>query len=328
MITDAATRARWSHLRLRQTKHLRDLVADNPSVDKVVAFGQGSIAKRLAFLRDMRRCRFDLWVDLHTPTFNTMTGNRRHFVRNAWLMRLSGARYRRAYAVPQLAGRLTHPLPVPDDARLRAENVVPLSLALAWPRAGRAYPKRLYFSGAARDWARAALPDAATPRIALFFGSRQPAKLWPREHCARLVDLVLERLPKSELVLVGDRTDVELASALRAGLDPARARRVHDFTGRASFGQTAALIARCQAMVSSDSGAMHIGDAVGVPMVALFSAHNYPGIWSPVNGRAIVIHHEIECGPCFLATCPVGNRCMANITPDEVFEALVQRLGA
>ena len=37
MITDTATRARWSHLRLRQTKHLRDLVAETSfTVDQLI----------------------------------------------------------------------------------------------------------------------------------------------------------------------------------------------------------------------------------------------------------------------------------------------------
>ena len=103
---------------------------------------------------------------------------------------------------------------------------------------------------------------------------------------------------------------------------------MHDFTGRASLGRTAALLSRCDAMVSSDSGPMHIADAMDVPIVALFSTHNYPTIWRPVNGKSVVIYHEIDCGPCWLAACPVGNRCMRNITPQEVFEALAQRLGA
>jgi heptosyltransferase-2 len=307
--------------------HLRELVDRNPAVDEVIAFGQGSIGRRLAFLREVRRRRFDLWVDLHTPTFNTVTSNRRNFARNALLMRLSGARFRRGYAVPELARHLTHPLPVPAQARLRVENVVALTLALAWPRTDRPYPKRFAIAAEERAWAQQALPDDGL-RVALFFGTRQPANAWPRAHCARLVELILERMPEAELVLIGDATDVALATALRGRLETSRAQRLRDFTGRATFGQTAALLARCDAMVSSDSGPMHIGDAVGVPMVALFSAHNYPGVWSPINGRAVVIHHEIECGPCLLATCPVGNRCMANITPDEVLEALVQRLGA
>ena len=315
-----------AHLTVMVRPHLRGLVEANPAVDEVLAFGSGSLGRRLAFLRELRRRRFDLWVDLHTPTFNTVTGNTRHFVRNAFLMRWSGARFRRAYASRPLAGHLTHPLPCPDDAQLSALNVVDLTLALAWPRTDREYRKRLGITPGDRRWALEALPEGPR-RIGLYFGSRQPAKLWPAASMVRLTRMILERLPDVALLLIGDATDAARAESLVAALDPAQRARVRDFTGRATFGQTASLIERCAAVVSSDSGPMHMVDAMDVPMVALFSSHNYPAVWRPVNGRSTVIFHEIECGPCMLAECPIGNRCMANITPEEVFAALVQRLG-
>lgn len=306
--------------------HLAGLVVSNPAVDAILPFGSGSIRRRVAFLRALRRERFDLWVDLHTPTFNTVTSQTRHLVRNALLMRCSGARYRRAYAAGPLPGGLTHPLEVPSDARLRETNVVELTLALAWPRAGCRYEKRFPTGDAHVAWARSALPDSPARRIGLYFGTRQPAKAWPEAASDRLLQLILASLPETDLVLIGDRSDVDRAARLVGKLDETARRRVLDFTGKSTFGQTAALIARLDAMVSTDSGPMHIADALGVPIVALFSAHNYPGIWAPTNGKSVVIHHEIECGPCLLAVCPVGNRCMNRITPEEVFAALAGKL--
>ena len=306
--------------------HLRDLVESNPAVDEVLCFGSGSLRERVAFVRGLRRQRLDLWVDLHAPTFNTVTGNTRHFLRNALLMRWSGARFRRAYASGPLRRHLTHPLPHPTQTELREMNLVDLTLPLAWPQPGRIYRKRLTLTAQDREWARRALP-ARGRYIGLYFGSRQPAKLWPAASAARLASMLLARLGEAELVLLGDATDAPRAGALAGELGEAARRRMHDFTGRASFGQTGALMERCDALVSTDSGPMHIGDAVGVPMVALFSSHNYPAVWRPMNGKASVIFHEIECGPCWLTSCPIGNRCMANITPEEVFEALLQRLG-
>lgn len=306
--------------------HLRGLVEDNPAVDEVIAFGSATLGERIGFLREIRHRRFDLWVDLHTPTFNTMTSNARHFVRNAVLAVVAGARCRRAYAVRPLSAFLTHPLAVPPLERLRGQNVVDLALALAWPLEPSRYRKCAPATDEDRLWAAQALPGGDTRRVALYFGTRQPAKLWPQAHCARLLALVLERLPDVQVVLVGDATDVARARALAAGAGASAKARILDFTGATTFGRTAALLARCAAAVSTDSGAMHIADAAGIPVVAMFSSHNYPGIWRPVNARSVVIHHEIECGPCFLASCPVGNRCMAAITPEEVFAELVRRL--
>jgi ADP-heptose:LPS heptosyltransferase len=306
--------------------HLCALVRHLPSVHDVIPFGSGSVATRLAFLREIRRRRFDLWIDFHTPTFNTVGSNTRHFLRNAFLMRWSGARFRRAYASRPLARHLTHPLPVPGREALRDMNVARLTLALSWPDPSRDYRKRIPVTVDDRAWAQSALVQAPAPRVGLYFGTRQPANIWPEEYSLDLARRLLERRPSVSLVLVGDHTDAGRASRLLAGLAPEQRARVSDLTGRSSFGQTAALLEQLDVLVSSDSGPMHIADAMEVPIVALFSTHNYPGIWAPVNGRSVVIYHEIECGPCWRPTCPVGNRCMSNITPAEVFAAVNQKL--
>jgi heptosyltransferase-2 len=242
-------------------------------------------------------------------------------------MRWSGARYRRAYASPFIRAHLTHPLGYPGESALRNLNVVDLTLPLGWPAAGRAYGKHLGVTEADRAFAASALPGEAL-RIGLYFGARQRAKLWPPAAVERLAKLILADHPQAQLVLLGDPTDRERARALADSLDADSKARVGDFTGRTTFGQAGALMQRCRAVVSTDSGPMHMADALGVPLVALFSSHNHPAIWRPTSARAIAIHHEIECGPCFLAECPVGNRCMANITPEEVYAALRERLAA
>jgi len=306
--------------------HLVGLVQSNPAVDGILPFGSSSLGARFAFLHAVRRERFDLWVDLHTPTFNTVTSQTRHLLRNALLMRWSGARFRRAYAAGPLRPWLTHSVAVPSEARLREASVVELTLALAWPRADRSYEKRFPVTAIDAAWAGVALPDSCMRRIGLYFGTRQPAKGWSESASVRLAQMIVSSIPETEIVLIGDRSDAPRAARLIAGLNNAGQRRAHNFTGKSTFGQTAALIARLDAIVSTDSGPMHIADALGVPIVALFSSHNYPRIWAPLNNRSVVIHHEIECGPCLLAVCPVGNRCMERITPEEVLAALVGRL--
>jgi ADP-heptose:LPS heptosyltransferase len=325
-----ALKARYPGARITMMvrPHLRELVDGLPTVHDVIPFGNRGLGDRIAFLREIRRRRFDLWVDFHTPTFNTVHSNTRHFLRNAFLMRWAAPRYRRAYASKPLAHHLTHPLAVPSDDALKGLNVARLSLDLAWPEPGAPLTKRFPLTEADRTWAREALAPFPAPRVGLYFGTRQPAKSWPEAASDELVRRLLARVPAVSLVVVGDASDAERAARLVAALPAPDRARVADLTGRTGFARTAALLAAVDVVVSSDSGPMHIADAVGVPMVAIFSTHNHPGVWSPVNPRSIMIYHEIECGPCFLPVCPVGNRCMKNITPDEVYDALERKLAA
>jgi ADP-heptose:LPS heptosyltransferase len=147
-------------------------------------------------------------------------------------------------------------------------------------------------------------------------------------HVLAFVRLLAAELPEARLVLVGGAHERALAAGLARELPPALHARLVDCIDEASMGGTAALLARCAALVCTDSGPMHIADAVGTPMVALFSSKNYPAIWRPRYAPAEVLNHAVECGPCFRADCPYGNRCMALIDPAEVLAALHRILGA
>lgn len=304
--------------------HLHDLIAGNPYVSRVLAYEVGATWKRLAYLLKLRREKFDLWVDLHAPTFNTMSSNRRDFLRNSLLMRASGARYRLAYALPALVPHLTHAATIPDDATLKSENIVDTTVALIDRAARGRYRKRVPTSDADRRWAANLLPPTQVPRLALFFGSRQAADLWPEAHILEFVAILSRRLPNAEIVLIGGEHETGLARRLEAALAGRTQSRLLNLIGVASFGQTAAALERCHAFVGTDSGATHIADAVGLPIVALFSSKNYPAIWQPVSAGAIVLNHPVDCGPCFKADCPIGNKCMQLVTPQEVLDALLR----
>ncbi|MCL1910235.1 MAG: hypothetical protein FWG05_04795, partial [Kiritimatiellaeota bacterium] len=84
------------------------------------------------------------------------------------------------------------------------------------------------------------------------------------------------------------------------------------------------LIAECGAIVAVNSGPMHIADALNKPLVVLEGATHLP-LWGPENPHAVDVshQHELECAPCNQEkpahVC--GAKCMALITPEEVFQA-------
>jgi ADP-heptose:LPS heptosyltransferase len=81
---------------------------------------------------------------------------------------------------------------------------------------------------------------------------------------------------------------------------------------------------RSQLLISGDSGVLHLGVGLGTPTVSLFG----PGIadkWAPRGEQHIVINHKLPCSPGtrFGTTppCPIGAKCIQDITVDEVFAA-------
>lgn len=116
----------------------------------------------------------------------------------------------------------------------------------------------------------------------------------------------------------------EIVSACPAG-------KAFSFSGRLTLGQTAALIARSRLLITVNTGIMHLGAALDVPMITL----NGPAgalRWGPVwTGKAVNLQSGFDCSPClnlgFEYKCKDGG-CMDDIKPDEVFGKAIEMLRA
>lgn len=148
------------------------------------------------------------------------------------------------------------------------------------------------------------------------------AKRWPAEHYAALV-----RALPYPVLLLGSGKDTAVCEAIVA---QAQTPRCTSWAGRTTLTQALALIAGARAMVSNDSGLMHVAAALGVPQVALFgssSPHHTP----PLNPRAQVLwlkedaayRPALDCAPCFQRECPHGHlRCLRDLSPAQVRQAV------
>ncbi len=188
--------------------------------------------------------------------------------------------------------------------------------------------------GAARPHLQA--PDATvlqgldlptTPYVVMAPGAEYgAAKRWPVEHFAALV-----RELSCPVLLLGSGKDVAVCEAIVA---QSGTPRCVSLAGRTTLTQALALIAGARAMVSNDSGLMHVAAALDVPQVALFgssSPHHTP----PLNPRAQVLwlkndpHYQppLDCAPCFQRECPLGHlRCLRDLTPAIALSKLEQYL--
>lgn len=153
------------------------------------------------------------------------------------------------------------------------------------------------------------------------------AKQWLPERFAQLADLIINERGWSVL-MVGSNADRSTCAEIssRLPVTGSRLNRLIDFCGKTDLPTLAGVLSRARAVVSNDSGAMHLAGAVGAKVVAVFGATNERRT-SPLRASAqapepAIITHEVFCRPCMLRECPIDHRCMSGITAHAVFAGL------
>ena len=144
-----------------------------------------------------------------------------------------------------------------------------------------------------------------------------PAKKW--RHFPELA-LLQERY---NIVILGSRGDGESAQEI-VRMAP---ERVLDLTGKTSLQEVAAIMSSARAVVSNDSGLMHLAAYIGTPVIGLFGSTS--PIWTrPLGKKSIALNVPEPCVPCFDKTCRYEHyRCLENITPNAVAVAMEQVCG-
>ena len=154
------------------------------------------------------------------------------------------------------------------------------------------------------------------------------AKQWLPERFAQLADLLINERGWNVL-MVGSNADRSTSADIAARL-PATGNRINrliDLSGKTDLPSLAGVLSLARAVVSNDSGAMHLAAAVGAKVVAIFGATNEQrtsplGAGDGAPPPAIVTHH-VFCRPCMLRECPIDHRCMSGISAARVFEDVV-----
>ena len=170
--------------------------------------------------------------------------------------------------------------------------------------------------------ARAAhqLDDEQKPILALCPGAEYgPAKRWPESCYGELADKQTEQ--GWQVWLFGSEKD----QAVCASINEATQGRCRDLSGRTSLAQAVDLLSLADAVVSNDSGLMHVAAALNRPLVAIYGSSD-PDFTPPLNDNARIISPDIDCSPCFKRECPKGHlKCLRDLSVTQV-QAELQRL--
>lgn len=147
-----------------------------------------------------------------------------------------------------------------------------------------------------------------------------PAKRWPHYHYASLAQTLIER--GHHVVLFGSAKDNEAGEAIRDTLPESLRDFCTNLAGKTSLDQAVVLIAACHAVVSNDSGLMHVAAALNRPLVALYGPSS-PDFTPPLSHQANVIrlitgYHRVRKGDGEQGY----HQSLIDIQPERVLEAL------
>ena len=147
-----------------------------------------------------------------------------------------------------------------------------------------------------------------------------PSKRWPTEHFAALAQKLITQNSNNQIILLGSKSDHALGQEITS-----RAKQVgniHNWCGNTSLDEAIALIGMSKALVSNDSGLMHIAAALKTPQIAIFGSSD-PTHTPPLSDRAQIIWLNMPCSPCHKRECPLGHlRCLKDILPEQVLATL------
>jgi lipopolysaccharide heptosyltransferase I len=264
-----------SHLTFLTGHRCAPLAGLCPAIDDVIsldriALRDGSIGSAIfemgRLVRDVRRRRFDLVVDFHS------------FRETNLLARLSDAPRRVAlkrHNAPYLSFCFNSP-PVVEDKSIHVGEMFHRVVAEITGNVSRVRERVLIVPEEMKRWAGQAMHGA--PHLALYIDAPVRERIWPPEYFAKVADFAIEKF-RARVAVISSNEGRPLASRVHAASRHPGELSVFTDVG---IPQLAALIDSSRVLVSNDTGPMHLGPALGVPTLALFSV-GYPEHFRPTG---------------------------------------------
>jgi lipopolysaccharide heptosyltransferase I len=181
-------------------------------------------------------------------------------------------------------------------------------------------PKRLDAAAAVLEkW-----PVAGARWLALHPGASWLNKRWPPEYYAELVRALAKAEPDLRFAILGGSDDSAWGESL-AAVAPARCLNL---MGRTSLPELVEWIRLSEAIVTNDTGPMHVAAALGTRIVAIFGPTD-PHRTGPYGQLEGVAQASLPCVPCMKDQCRYHKplECLRVIQPSAIVARVRARLG-
>jgi ADP-heptose:LPS heptosyltransferase len=327
-------RSLLGHIQSRNPNMSFDFLVENRTLEmmtlgkdgKVYLYTPGAdgMGKASTSLLEIRRRKYDAILDFE-----------QHSLLTAAFARASSIPIRVGFAPPTAGSRgrmFTHPIELSERESMW-NSFIQIGRVLDPELPESLSTRPLPCSPAAIDWLERwwnshVAPNTKGPIVALHLGVGPSAQYrrWPAERFASFATALSKYQPGMTIVLTGSKSEQSLLMDFKKEFSGISI----DATDVGELEHTAALLQRCDLLVSADTGIMHLAAAMGTPTVGLFGP-NTPACWAPVGERATYVYPRRQaCSPCINSyrrhipaecTALKQSACMWDIRVEDVLKA-------
>lgn len=266
------------------------------------------------FVNELRKERFDAWIQLPQDLTNFRTE-----IRNMFFVKILGIPWAGGFRVNTIkifrmaqAARLIFPKEGEVLRKILADMEIQSDSneeSLLLPEEGDVSSVKEFV---------AALPKDKKNVLALAPGGKRVLNRWPADRFAQIGRRWVES--GGWVVVVGGESEKVLGEQIETQCGQS----VLNLCGQTSVLDTTNVLKQCGMLVTNDSGPMHLAALVGTPCIAVFSGRDFPHKWYPRGEGHIVFRKEVDCSPCFLEECPNDHVCLTHIQVDDVWQAVMK----
>lgn len=303
-----------SYIAMMVQPYAKEIVEGNPYLDEVIIFDKGGRHKNwmnvFAFIRFLKHKKFDLAIILHPA-------NSVHLVIfHSRIPRRLGYDKKHGFL---LTDRVKHTKQLGEKHEsqycldlLRSIGIEPKKCSPYFPikKESEKWVEELFSNEGVKD---------TDKLLAIHPGASCPSKIWPSERFAETADKLIDKYGFKAFVVSGPKD-----TALTRDVVNKMKHKAVDLGGKTSVSQMASLLKRCDLFISNDSGPVHIGSSVGVPVISIFGRSQMglgPKRWGPLGKKDKFIHKNAGCIECLAHNCVKGFACLRAIGVSDVLSA-------
>ncbi len=317
-------------------ERVKDILKDNPNIDKIFALSRGDIKKVyhksrwqgiykfLNLLYKIKKEKFDIVLDFSLDH------------RYSLIAKITGVKRRIGFNYKNRGRFLTDKIDLDGYSN---KHVVEYYLDLLKPIGikPKNYNLELIISPTCKRKSEKILAERGinekdliigiAPGAGASWGQDASLKHWPAVRFGQLADRIINDFG-AKIIILGDESEKPIADIIINNMY----KNPVDLVGMTSLEELSAVINNLHILIANDGGPLHIAVALGKKTISFFGPVDPKvyGPYPPDEKRHIVLRKNLECSPCYikfhLSDCKRNRECLETIDVDSAFNAVKKLL--